>query len=116
MGRVKPPLVFLGPSLSVEEAGAVLPDAEYHPPAGRGDLYRARFLGASIMVLIDGTFLQRYAPSPRELVEVVRDGAWVLGAASIGALRAAECWPVGMRGAGLIYRLFRAGRLHSDEE
>ncbi len=116
MGKIKPPLVFLGPSVSKAEAQAVLPQAEYCPPAERGDIYRARFLGASILVLIDGVFLQSYAPSPRELVEVVRDGAWVLGAGSLGALRAAECRPVGMHGAGLIYRLFRAGRLHSDEE
>jgi hypothetical protein len=116
MGKIKPPFVFLGPSVSKMEALAVLPQAEYCSPAERGDLYRARFLGASILVLIDGVFLQSYAPSPRELVEVVRDGAKVLGAGSLGALRAAECWPVGMHGAGLIYRLFRAGRLHSDEE
>jgi hypothetical protein len=116
MTRTRPPIVFLGPTVSVAEAQAVLPQAEYHAPAERGDLYRARFLGASILVLIDGVFLQSYAPSPRELVDVVRDGARVLGAGSLGALRAAECWPVGMHGAGLIYRLFRAGRLHSDEE
>jgi len=116
MSRIKPPVVFLGPSISKAEAQAVLPEADYRPPAERGDLYRARFLGASILVLIDGVFLERYAPSPREMVDVVRDGALVLGAGSLGALRAAECWPVGMQGAGLIYRLFRAHRLHSDEE
>ena len=112
----KPPVVFLGPSLSRVEAQAILPDADFRPPAQRGDLYRARFLGASVIVFIDGVFLERYAPSPREVVEVLRDGACVIGAGSLGALRAAECWPVGMMGAGLIYRLFRAGHLHSDEE
>ena len=98
------------------EARAILPDAEYCAPAKRGDLYRARFLNTSVFVLIDGVFLQSYAPSPRELVDVVRDGALVIGAASLGALRAAECWPAGVRGVGLIYRLFRSGCLLSDEE
>lgn len=39
-----------------------------------------------------------------------------MGAARMGAVRAAECWPVGMRGVGSIYRLFRRGRLASDDE
>jgi hypothetical protein len=116
MAEIKPPLVFLGPSVSIAEARAILPQAEYCAPATRGDLYNARSRNTSIFVLIDGVFLQSYAPSPRELVDVVRDGALVIGAASLGALRAAECWPAGVRGVGLIYRLFRSGCLVSDEE
>ena len=34
----------------------------------------------------------------------------------MGALRAADCWPAGMRGLGTIYRLFRRGSLRSDDE
>jgi TfuA-like protein len=40
----------------------------------------------------------------------------IVGASSMGALRAAECWPAGMRGVGTIYRLYRRGALHSDDE
>lgn len=34
----------------------------------------------------------------------------------MGALRAAGCWPVGLQGVGLVYRLFRMGILDSDGE
>ncbi len=70
----------------------------------------------SVFVIVDGVFFQEEAVSPREVVEVLGDGALVLGASSMGALRAAECWPAGMRGVGAIYRLFRSGSLLSDDE
>jgi hypothetical protein len=81
-----------------------------------GDLYSARNEGASIFLVIDGQFFHEDALPPREVVDVAQDGALVYGASSMGALRAAECWPVGVRGVGVVYRLFRTGRLISDEE
>ncbi|WP_164019991.1 TfuA-like protein [Pyxidicoccus trucidator] len=111
-----PPIVFLGPSLSRGEAEALLPGADFRPPVRRGDLYRARASGGSVFLIVDGVFMQQHAISPREIVDVVRDGAWVVGASSMGALRAAECWPAGMQGVGSIYRLFRRGSLTSDDE
>jgi len=116
MAKLKPPVVFVGPSLSMAEACAALPQAEFLPPAARGDLYRARFFNASILVFIDGVFHERLSPSPREVVDVARDGALIVGASSLGAIRAAECWPAGVRGCGAVYRLYREGRLHSDDE
>ena len=86
------------------------------PPARRDDLYRAREQGAWGFLVIDGVFMQDDAVSPREVVDVLEDGALVLGAASLGALRAADCWPAGARGIGLIYRLYRRGVLESDED
>jgi hypothetical protein len=109
-------VAYVGPSIGVTEAAAILPGAELRPPVRSGDLYRARNEGASILLVVDGQFLQEDALPPREVVDVVRDGALVYGASSMGALRAADCWPVGMRGVGVVYRLFRTGRLHSDEE
>jgi hypothetical protein len=111
-----PPIVYLGPSLSPEEALALLPGARIQPPIHRGELYRDRMLRYSVFVILDGAFFQNEAVSPREVVDVLGDGALVVGASSMGALRAAECWPAGMRGVGAIYRLFRAGRLRSDDE
>jgi hypothetical protein len=61
-------------------------------------------------------FLHQLAVSPREVVDVIRDGAVVFGASSMGALRGAECWPAGMRALGVIARLFRWGCLDSDDE
>lgn len=116
MASLKPPVIFTGPSLSAAEAAAALPGATILPPAARGDLYRARFFNASFIVFLDGVFHERLAPSPREVVDVARDGALLLGASSLGAIRAAECWPLGVRGAGTIYRLYRSGSLLSDDE
>lgn len=110
------PVVFVGPSAPREAILALLPNAEILPPAARGDVHRVRERGARAIVLVDGVFTHRLAVSPREIVDVLRDGALVVGASSMGALRAAECWPLGMRGAGLIYRLYRLGALDSDDE
>ena len=43
-------VVFIGPSLPFEEAKQILPDAEYLPPAKRGDLTEAVRAGAKIIV------------------------------------------------------------------
>ena len=110
------PIVYLGPSLSRREAQAALPGCCIRPPIRRGNLYRDRILRSSVFVILDGVFFQQEAISPREVIDVVRDGALVVGACSLGAVRAAECWPAGMRGLGSIYRLFRRGILLSDDE
>ena len=86
------------------------------PPVRRGDLYRDYLLGFRVFVIVDGVFFQDLAVSPREIVDVLEDGGIVVGASSMGAMRAAECWPAGARGVGSIYRLFRRGILKSDDE
>jgi hypothetical protein len=110
------PIVYLGPSLSGSDAESALPGCDLRGPICRGDLYRDRLDGGSVFVIIDGVFLQEPAVPPREILDVLRDGAVVVGASSMGALRAAECWPAGMRGLGTIYRLYRRGALLSDDE
>jgi hypothetical protein len=109
-------IAFVGPSISREEAERLCPGLDLRPPVRRDDLYRERERGAWGFLIIDGVFMQEDAVSPREVVDVLDDGAVVLGAASMGALRAADCWPAGARGIGLIYRLYRRGVLESDEE
>ena len=117
MTGVPPPLIaFVGPSISRPDAERACPGLDVRPPVRRDDLYRARELGAWGFLVIDGVFMQEDALSPREVVDVLEDGALVLGAASMGALRAADCWPAGARGVGLIYRLYRRGILESDED
>ncbi|MEU8717383.1 TfuA-like protein [Streptomyces sp. NPDC001414] len=107
--------IFTGPSLPPGEARALLPQADVLPPARRGDVYRARESGSSRILIIDGSFSQVLPVSPREVVEVARDGAQVVGASSMGAVRAAECWPVGVHGVGAVYRMYRAGLFDSDD-
>jgi hypothetical protein len=109
-------VVFTGPSLDPQLAGSLLPDAAIRPPIRRGELRAARIDGMRIAVIIDGLFAHTLAVSPREVVQVLRSGAVVIGAASLGAIRAAECAPVGMIGVGQIYSGYRARRLSDDDE
>ncbi|MDD1718002.1 MAG: TfuA-related McrA-glycine thioamidation protein [Methanoregulaceae archaeon] len=108
-------IVFLGPSLPRERAQKIL-DAEYRPPAMRGDILRAAGDGALVIGLIDGVFFQESAVSHKEILEVLMRGVRVVGASSMGALRAAELDTLGMEGVGEVYRLYRTGILVSDDE
>ncbi|MDV2482180.1 TfuA-related McrA-glycine thioamidation protein [Methanoculleus sp. Wushi-C6] len=108
-------VVFLGPSCDLASARAIL-DAEYRPPAKRGDIAEAARAGARIVGLIDGVFFQDCAVAHREVLAALRAGVRVVGASSMGALRAAELDSLGMEGVGEIYRAYREGRLVADDE
>ena len=108
-------VVFLGPSCDRATARAIL-DADYRPPAKRGDITRAAEDGARIIGLIDGVFFQDCAVAHREILAALRAGVRVVGASSMGALRAAELDSLGMEGVGEIYRAYREGRLVADDE
>lgn len=108
-------VVFLGPSCDLATAREVL-DADYRPPAKRGDIARAAEEGARIIGLIDGVFFQDCAVAHREVLAALRAGVRVVGASSMGALRAAELDGLGMEGVGEIYRAYSEGRLVADDE
>ena len=108
-------IVFLGPSLEAETARKIL-DVEYRPPASRGDIFRAVEEGAKIIGLIDGVFFQASAIAHREILYALEAGVKVLGASSMGALRASELDSFGMEGIGKIYELYKQGKLVSDDE
>jgi hypothetical protein len=109
-------LVFIGPSLSVSKARAVLPEASYLPPIRRGDLIAALKERPAIVGIIDGQFLQSLAVSPLEIFAAIQAGTTVLGAACMGALRAVEMSRFGMIGVGTIFRWFREARLVAEDE
>ena len=109
-------IVYAGPSVPSRLVQTLLPDCTLRPPIRRGDLYRDRERGGTLFVLLDGVLIQEPALPLREIIDVLQDGATIIGASSMGALRAAECWPAGMQGVGTIYRLFRRGSLQSDDE
>jgi len=88
----------------------------YRPPAKRGDLLAAVGDGATIIGLIDGVFHQESAVAHREILTAIKHGVTVIGASSMGALRAAEMDTLGMVGVGEIYRMYRDGELESDDE
>jgi hypothetical protein len=108
-------IVFLGPSLDLTAAEKIL-SAEYRPPAKRGDLLAAVHDGATIIGLIDGVFHQESAVAHREILTAIKKGVRVVGASSMGALRAAEMDTLGMVGIGEIYWMYKSGELESDDE
>lgn len=108
------PIVFLGPSLRRDTARMIL-DADYRPPAGQGDLLRAAQERPPAIALIDGIFKDAPTVRHREILWALSEGIPVFGAASMGALRAAELWRQGMLGAGLIYRWYRRFHLLPDD-
>ena len=108
------PVLFLGPTLSAERALAVLP-AELRPPAARGDLYRAALEGPRAILLVDGAFEDVPAVFHKEVLWALSEGIHVFGAASMGAIRAAELDHFGMVGVGEIFEAYRAGRVERDD-
>lgn len=107
-----PPLVYLGPSLPVARAETLLA-ADYRPPVKRGDLPTSY---DGTIVIIDGEFSQSLSASPKEILCLLDGGTRVIGASSMGALRAAELDVCGMEGQGWIYEAYRSGRIDADDE
>ena len=111
-------IIFVGPSLPPGEARALAPNAELRPPAAVGeilDLALGKRRPARI-ALIDGYFERMAAVWHKELLLALERGIVVYGAASMGALRAAELAPFGMVGVGAIYKAFARGELVADDE
>ncbi|HEY0580591.1 MAG TPA: TfuA-like protein, partial [Chloroflexota bacterium] len=94
--------VFVGPTLPVDEARAVL-EATYLPPVSQGDVYRAARAGARAIGIIDGYFERMPAVWHKEILWAMAEGVHVFGSSSMGALRAAELAPFGMTGVGDIF-------------
>ncbi len=111
----KPIAVFLGPSLEKSHASQLL-EANYYPPARMGDVYRLLSSGVQLIVLIDGIFHNTASVWQRELLEALENNITVLGASSMGALRAAELYPFGMIGHGTIFEWYRDGVIDGDDE
>lgn len=109
------PIVFLGPTLAISDASSLI-DAEFRPPARRGDIYRARRDGFSTIVLIDGEFHGSPSVWQREILDSLAEGVAVHGASSMGALRGAELDTYGMVGHGLIFKWYRDGFIDGDDE
>lgn len=108
MAPRQPALVFLGPTLAVEEAKHIAADAVYLPPAAQGSIIQAvRRHRPRAILIIDGLFQSEPAVRHKEILWALDQGIAILGAASMGALRAAELHAFGMVGIGLIYRWYR---------
>jgi hypothetical protein len=111
-------VVFSGPTLRPGLRGTVDdPEIKWLPPAKRGDIYLAASSpDVSVIGLIDGFFGNVPSVLHKEILWALERGCAVFGAASMGALRAAELHPFGMVGIGAIFRDFANGRLCRDDE
>jgi len=109
------PVIFIGPSLPLHEARTLI-DADFRPPAKRGDLLDCVRSGHRVVGLIDGYFLQEYPPSPHEVYTAVQSGVTIFGGASLGALRAVELERFGVCGVGQVYNDYRSGAIDGDDE
>ncbi|HWU36594.1 MAG TPA: TfuA-like protein, partial [Candidatus Acidoferrum sp.] len=108
--------MFIGPTLSPEDAAATL-DAIYLPPVQQGDVYRATMRHHPRAIgIIDGYF--EHVPSVwhKEILWAMAEGTHVFGSASMGALRAAELAAFGMRGVGKIFEAYRTGVFEPYED
>jgi TfuA protein len=112
------PIVYLGPTLSRAEAIKIL-DADYRDPAKKGDFLmlsrdsdEKKYVG-----FVDGVFLHDYPPSPIEVYHLAtRKNIELIGASSLGALRAVELEKFGMKGIGKIFQLYKNGIINADDE
>lgn len=95
-------IVFLGPTLAIKEAQKILPNACYLPPARCGDVLRVTRLNPQVIAIIDGNFESSAAIWHKEILFALEKGITVLGASSMGALRARELKSFGMIGVGQI--------------
>jgi hypothetical protein len=105
--------LFVGPTLHGEETP---PQVTRFGPAAMGSVFRAVEAGYRRIGIIDGQFGNVPSVWHKEILFAMSEGVEVTGAASIGALRAAELYPFGMIGVGRIYRLFRSGLWTDDDE
>lgn len=110
-------LVFLGPSLPVEEAKKILPDAMYFPPVKQSDLVSyTKIHQPDVIALIDGEFGQALSVWHKEILYAIHTGVTVIAGGSMGAIRAVETEAFGTIGVGEIFKAFKSGLINDDDE
>lgn len=88
---------------------------DVRPPARRGDIAAAAAMRPPAIALVDGVFETTPSVWHKEILHAMAQGIAVFGAASLGALRAAELWRYGMTGVGQVFEAYRDGRLTRDD-
>lgn len=108
-------VIFAGPSiygLDLSPYAAF----EWQAPAAAGDILRAAHARVGAIGLVDGLYGDTPAVWHKEILHALASGIAVYGAASMGALRAAECAPFGMTGIGSIFEEYASGHRTSDAD
>jgi hypothetical protein len=101
--------IFVGPSIYGVEVTR-LPGEMWLPPAKSGDILQAILtIRPQQVVLIDGVFHQSQSVWHKEIGYALMRGIVVIGASSMGAIRAAEMHRYGMIGVGKIFEMYRDG-------
>ena len=114
-------IIYTGLSLSFDEAKEILDshdDVEviYKRPIKRGDLGHDIKENPDIIGIIDGVFHQNSSVGHKEILNVINEGITVVGASSMGALRASELDTLGMTGIGYVYEQYATGKVASDDD
>lgn len=106
------PVLFVGPSLD----RSLIPDTiEARPPAVSGDLAALLANPPPAVGLIDGCFETAPTVWHKEILDLIAHNVPVAGAASLGALRAAELHMLGMYGVGEIFEAYASMRMQRDD-
>lgn len=110
-------IVFLGPTLNIANAKKINPNAIFLPPIQCGDIYSLFRLGTPKAIgIVDGYFETVPSIWHKEILYAIHNGCHVVGAGSMGALRAAELEPLGMHGIGKIFQAFKTKVYRDDGE
>jgi hypothetical protein len=112
-------LVFTGPCLDHETIREVLPEAIILPPARQGDVISNLMeYEPSHVLLLEGLFHSSLSVWHKELAwsMLIPGVKGVYGAASMGALRAADLADYGMIGSGKIFNWFYEGVTFDESE
>jgi hypothetical protein len=107
-------VLFAGPSLYGQASDRS--GLELRPPARQGDVYEAVCQGAVAIGLIDGVFGAVPSVWHKEILFALSEGVRVVGGASLGALRAAECAAFGMEAIGTIAAAYLSGARTEDAD
>ena len=104
-------VVFAGPTIRAEDVRS-LGAAQCLPPVRQGDIYRvASRQRPRAIGIVDGVFQHVASVWHKEILWAMASGIHVFGAASMGALRAAELHSFGMVGVGRVFEGYRSGAL-----
>lgn len=108
-------IVFAGPSVAGVDL-STYHAIEFRPPVRQGDVWRAVQDAPQAIGIVDGYFEGVPAVWHKEILWALHLNIPVLGASSMGALRAAELDVFGMMGIGRIYEWYRDGVIEDDDE
>jgi len=108
-------VVFGASSLALVEPKTLI-QADLRSPVKRDDLALLVGTPTGTVLILDGVFGSSLAVTPSECRRLIEAGWMVVGASSMGALRASELWSCGMIGLGTIYNYLRVGQIQRDSD